>query len=63
MSDKKWIQAAVNRMKQKGTVGTFTHSAQAHHMSPMAYANKIASDPNATTLEKRRANFVRNVSG
>lgn len=62
MPDKKWIQKAVNKMKQKGTVGTFTKAAKAHHMGVMEYAREVVSNPNVSGRMKKRAQFVMNVN-
>lgn len=40
--------------------GKFTASAKRAGMGVQEYANKVLSDPNATPLQKRRANFARN---
>lgn len=34
----KWMQAAVDRMQEKGTVGSLTRMAKKVKMSPMAFA-------------------------
>jgi hypothetical protein len=42
--------------------GKFTASAEAHHMGVQEYARHVLSDPNASSTEKKRANFARNAS-
>ncbi len=62
MADKKkWIQGAVQKMNQHGTVGSFTAAAKSHHMGTEAYAHKVVDDPNASTKMKRKAQFAINV--
>lgn len=45
---------------KKKNRGKFTASAKAHGMGVQEYANKVLNDPNATPLQKKRANFARN---
>ena len=45
--------------KQKNR-GKFTASAKRAGMGVQEYARKVLNDPNATPLQKRRANFARN---
>lgn len=40
--------------------GKFTASAKRAGMGVQEYARKVLSDPNATPLQRRRANFARN---
>ena len=40
--------------------GKFTASAKRAGMGVQEYARKVVNDPNATPLQKRRANFARN---
>lgn len=42
--------------------GKFTASAKAHGKSVQEYAKQVLNDPNATPLQKKRANFARNAS-
>lgn len=42
--------------------GKFTRSAKAAGESVQEHARKVLSDPNATALQRKRANFARNVS-
>jgi len=57
MSDKKWIQSAVKRMKKKGTVGSFTEYC----------GGKVTDDcikrglASRNAAIRKRANFARNV--
>lgn len=45
---------------KKKNRGKFTASAKAHGMGVQEYAHKVVNDPNATTLQKRRAQFALN---
>lgn len=47
---------------KKKNRGKFTDSAKEHGMGVQEYATKVLNDPNATPLQKRRANFARNSS-
>lgn len=58
----KWIQAATEKMKEKGTEGSFSRAAKRHGMSTSAFASHELSDPNASPAMKKKANFARNVS-
>lgn len=40
--------------------GKFTASAKAAGQSVQEHASSVLNDPNATTLQKKRANFARN---
>ena len=42
--------------------GKFTKSAKAAGESVQEHAAKVLSDPNATPLQKKRANFARNAA-
>ena len=55
-----WIGKAAASMKRRGTKGTFSKSAKQAGMSTGAYANKVLSNPKASPLQKKRANFARN---
>lgn len=61
MADKHWIQSAVNRMKQKGTVGSFSGAAKRAGMSTEAYAHKEVSSSSASPAMKKKAQFALNV--
>lgn len=45
---------------KKENKGKFTASAKKAGMSVQEYARKVLNDPNATALQKKRANFARN---
>lgn len=45
---------------KKKNKGKFTAAAKAHGMGVQEYARKVLNDPNATPLQKKRANFARN---
>ena len=45
---------------KKKNRGKFTKSAKAAGESVQEHAAKVLSDPNATSLPKKRANFARN---
>ena len=45
---------------KKKNRGKFTKSAKVAGESVQEYAAKVLSDPNATPLQKKRANFARN---
>ena len=47
------------RIKKKNR-GKFTKAAKAAGMGVQEYASKILGDPDATPLQKKRANFARN---
>ena len=55
-----WIGPAVDKMEKKGTKGKFSASAKRAGMSTQAYANKVLNNPNASGLQKKRANFANN---
>lgn len=62
MADKHWIQAAVDRMKKKGTVGSFTAAANRAGKSVQAYASKVLASDSASPAMKKKANFAKNVA-
>lgn len=45
---------------KKKNRGKFTKSANEHGMSVQEYARKVINNPNATTLQKKRAQFAIN---
>lgn len=45
---------------KKKNRGKFTASAKRAGMGVQEYARKVLNDPNATPLQRRRANFARN---
>lgn len=47
---------------KKKNRGKFTKSAKAAGESVQEHAAKVLSDPNATSLQKKRANFARNAA-
>lgn len=47
------------KIKKKNR-GKFTESAKEHGMGVQEYARKVLNDPNATPLQKKRANFAVN---
>ena len=47
---------------KKENRGKFTKSAKAAGESVQEHAAKVLSDPNATPLQKKRANFARNAA-
>lgn len=47
---------------KKKNEGKFTAAAKRAGMSVQAYARKVLNDPNATPLQKKRANFARNAA-
>lgn len=60
----KWIQKATQRMKAKGTTGSFSKQAERAGMTTKQFANKVLSnkdDYSSTTV--KRANFAKNVAG
>lgn len=59
-----WIQEAVDRMKAKGTVGSFTEQAKrAGYDSALAYAKHIKKNPEGVSdTTKKRAQFVLNTN-
>lgn len=59
---KKWVQTAVKKMKAKGTVGAFSRSAKQAGESTQEHATKVLNNPNASPLQKKRANFAKNAA-
>lgn len=59
---KHWIQAAVSKMRAKGTVGSFSRAASNAHMSTQGYANKVLASDSASPAMKKKANFAHNVA-
>lgn len=47
---------------KKENRGKFTKSAKAAGQSVQEHAKSVLNDPNATPLQKRRANFARNAA-
>ena len=60
----KWIQKATDRMKQKGTVGSFSAAADRADKSTGAYAREVLANPgDFSGTTRKRAQFAENVSG
>lgn len=58
-----WIQDSVEKMKKKGTVGSFTNKAARHGLTPIEYAKKVLANPDKHTEKTRRqAQFVKNTN-
>ncbi len=55
MAEEKWMQAARNAMKRKGTVGLFTRKAQAKGKSTQEYAREEYHAPGKLGEEARFA--------
>ena len=47
---------------KKSNKGKFTASAKRAGMSVQEYASHVLNNPNATALQKKRANFARNAA-
>jgi len=63
MADK-WIQKATDRMKAKGTVGSFSAAAKRADKSTGAYAREVLANPgDFSDTTRKRAQFAENVSG
>ncbi len=62
--DKKdWIGKATDKMKKKGTVGSFSKAAKEHGETTKEYADQVlAKGSDASKKMKQKANFARNVS-
>lgn len=57
----KWIQDASERMKKKGTTGSFTAAANRAGEGVQAFAAHELASPNASPAMKKKANFARNM--
>lgn len=65
-----WQQVKLIPKNKKGTKiyikkknrGKFTESAKRAHKSVQEHARDVLNDPNATTLQKKRANFAINAA-
>ena len=55
----KWMQKAAERMKEKGTVGSFSRMAKEHGMSTQAFARK---EKHAGGKIGKKANFALNAA-
>jgi len=61
---KKWIQKATDRMKEKGTVGSFSAAAKRADKSTGSYAREVLANPgDFSETTRKRAQFAENVSG
>jgi len=60
--NKKWIQPIKIKMEKKGTVGKFSREAKREGESTLEHAKEIKGSPNASTKEKREAQFAINMS-
>ena len=61
---KKWIQKATDRMKEKGTVGSFSAAAKRADKSTGSYAREVLANPgDFSGTTRKRAQFAENVSG
>jgi hypothetical protein len=54
----KWMQAVKNKMKEKGTVGSFSGAAKRAGKSTSEFASEVSSNPKSSTLMKKRANLA-----
>ena len=60
----KWIQKATDRMKEKGTVGSFSAAAKRADRSTASYAREVLANPgDFSGTTRKRAQFAENVSG
>ncbi len=60
---KHWIQGAVNEMKKKGTVGSFSAAAKRAGKSTAQEASSVLkSGSHASAKMKKKAQFARNMS-
>lgn len=58
----KWIKKAVDKMKAKGTTGSFSKAAKKAGMSTAAFADKeLSPKSKASSAMKKKANFAKNV--
>ena len=58
-----WIQKATQKMKEKGTKGSFSDAAKrAGRSTEEEEAHVLAPGSHASTKMKRKANFARNVA-
>lgn len=63
-SDPHWIEKAAKKMKEKGTEGSFTKSAKKAGMGVSSLVSKdLSSKSKASPIQKKRAQFAKNVSG
>jgi hypothetical protein len=48
-------------MERRGTVGAFTASSKKAGQSVQEHASSVLSDPHASTTQKKRAQFAKNM--
>ena len=59
---KNWIKKATEKMKEKGTVGSFSKAAKKAGKSTSAYATQVLKKGSKASPEmKKKANFAKNV--
>jgi len=57
----KWIQGAVSRMREKGTIGSFRRASKNAGMSTRSFAQQTMNSDTASPSMKKKANFAINV--
>jgi len=64
VAHKKWAQKASEKMKKKGTEGSFTKLAhEAGYDSPLEYAKHVMAAPdNFSSSTVKKANFAKNIN-
>lgn len=61
--EKDWIGEATEKMKAKGTEGSFSKAAKEHGETTKEYADQVlAKGSDASKKMKKKAQFARNVS-
>ena len=64
-TDGDWIQGAVEEMKEKGTIGSFTKKAEKRGMTPVEFASEVLDSTNKnkfTEKTRKQAQFVKNAN-
>ena len=64
-TDGDWIQGAVEEMKEKGTIGTFTKKAEKRGLTPVEFAKEVLDSNNSnkyTEKTRKQAQFVKNAN-
>lgn len=56
-----FLQKARASMERKGTVGAFTRSSEKAGESVQEHASEVLSNPNASTRDRKRAQFAENM--
>ena len=56
-----FLQKARASMEKKGTVGAFTKSSEQAGQSVQEHASSVLGDPGASTKQKKRAQFAKNM--